>query len=94
MIENGKPRIAELLANRELIAEALERGAREAVLGHARAGRPVATWENGEVVWLPPDEIFRRYGEAPVPAVLVERTSARLPESRATVEIAGERSDA
>jgi hypothetical protein len=31
---------------------------------HARAGNPVAAWEDGKVVWLGPEEVFRRLAEA------------------------------
>src|SRR5262249_51189576 len=49
--------ISELLADHDLITKAIQRAVREAVLQHARAGNPVASWENGEVVWILPEEI-------------------------------------
>jgi hypothetical protein len=30
---------------------------RAALLDHKRAGNPVATWENGQVVWIQPEDI-------------------------------------
>jgi hypothetical protein len=62
---NGQPgrSISELLADHALITEAINRAVREAVLTHARAGRPVATWENGRVVWIPPDQILARLSQ-------------------------------
>lgn len=55
--------ISELMADHTLITEAIRRGVREAVLDHARAGRPVATWQNGKVVWIPPAEILARLSQ-------------------------------
>jgi hypothetical protein len=46
---------------------AVEQAAREAVLKHAHAGKPVATWQDGKVVWIPAVEILARLsgGEQP-----------------------------
>lgn len=63
MNEEPKPTIAELFADHALISAAISRAVRKAVLDHARAGNPVATWENGKVVWIPPEEIFARLGK-------------------------------
>jgi hypothetical protein len=60
MNEPLQPSISELMADHSLITEAICRGVREAVLQHARAGRPVSTWQNGKVVWLPADEVLSR----------------------------------
>ena len=59
---NGKPSssIAELIADHALINDAITRAVREAVLKHARAGQPVATWQNGQVIWIKPDEVLSR----------------------------------
>jgi hypothetical protein len=38
--------------------KALQECARNAVLTHARAGNPVATWKDGRVVWIGPEEIL------------------------------------
>ena len=57
--------VAELLADRTRIHDAICRAVRAAVFDHARAGRPVATWENGKVVWIQPDEMLARLGERP-----------------------------
>jgi hypothetical protein len=40
----------------EMLA-AIERGARDALLQHKRAGKPIAVWRDGRVVWIPPEEI-------------------------------------
>ena len=60
MKEQVRPSISELLADHALINEAIRRAVREAVLQHARAGQPVATWQNGQVVWIPAEEILSR----------------------------------
>src|SRR2546430_322892 len=60
--EKARPPIAERLADRELIDAAIRKAVREAVLAHARAGQPVATWRDGKVVWLQPAEIFAIHG--------------------------------
>jgi hypothetical protein len=57
--------ISELLADHSLINEAICRAVREAVLQHARAGQPVATWQNGQVVWIPAEEILSRLANGP-----------------------------
>jgi len=61
------PSISELLADHAATSEAINRAVREAVLDHARAGRPVCTWENGKVVWIPPEEILLRLSRGPTP---------------------------
>ena len=40
-----------------LIGRALARGAREALLRHKQAGNPICVERNGEIVWIPPEEI-------------------------------------
>jgi hypothetical protein len=66
MDKTHRPSIAELLADRALIEAAIQRAVREAVLTHARAGHAVAEWRDGKVVWVPPEEVMRRWaGEAP-----------------------------
>ena len=68
MTEPRPKTIPELIADHELIGEALSRATREALLVHARAGRSVPVSRDGQVVWLTPVEIFARYGESPAPA--------------------------
>jgi hypothetical protein len=50
---------AVLQVDPKTMEEAICRAARDAVLAHARAGLPVATWQGGKVVWLSPEEILR-----------------------------------
>lgn len=47
------------------IMRALHKAAALAMLEHKRAGVPVATWENGRVVWIQPEDI-------PIPYDLLE----------------------
>jgi hypothetical protein len=60
MAELTGPSVADLLRNRALIAAAIGRAVEEAILTHARAGQPVATWQGGQVVWVPPAEVLAR----------------------------------
>jgi hypothetical protein len=39
------------------ILAALRQAVREALTRHKQAGNPVATWRNGRVEWIPPEEI-------------------------------------
>jgi len=51
----------ELLIAASRIEAAVQRAVRAAVLAHARAGNPVSTWRNGQVVWVQPEEILARF---------------------------------
>jgi hypothetical protein len=62
MTDKANPTIAERWADQRAIEAALRRATREADLSHARAGFPVATWRDGKVVWVQPDEVFRLLG--------------------------------
>lgn len=61
MSEQPPPLIPDRSADRSRIQDALRRAGREAVLQHARAGHPVATMRDGQVVWIPPEEILARF---------------------------------
>ncbi len=52
---NGK--IDELFADSALMEKTLQRAVQEALLRHKRAGNPIAVWRDGQVVWIPPEEI-------------------------------------
>jgi hypothetical protein len=39
------------------IDRALQGAVREAIRRHKLLGNPIATWRDGEVVWIEPDEI-------------------------------------
>jgi hypothetical protein len=61
MPEQATPSRADLI-DREAIQRAHKLAARDALLEHARMGRPVCEWRDGKVVWISPEEIFARYG--------------------------------
>ena len=48
--------------DRKAIAKAHEEAYREAVLEHARLGRPVCVSRNNQIVWLTPEQVFAEYG--------------------------------
>lgn len=50
--------MGELLANPKELEAAICRAMREATLTHAQLGHPVATWRDGRVIWLQPNEVF------------------------------------
>jgi len=39
------------------ILRALQRAVRRALRQHKLAGNPVAVWRDGQVVWIPPEDI-------------------------------------
>lgn len=49
--------IEALFADGREIDAALARAVRKALLEHKRAGNPIAVWQDGCVVWIPPEEI-------------------------------------
>ncbi len=54
--------IEAIIARRSATDAAHARANREALLEHARMGRDICTERDGKVVWIPPAEIFARYG--------------------------------
>ena len=52
-----KPNIDALFEDGREIDAAIAKAVREAILEHKRAGNPIAVWQDGRVVWIPPDEI-------------------------------------
>lgn len=59
--------VDEKVRDTALITAAINRGVREAVLQHARAGKPVASWRDGKVVWIEPSEILDLYSSRAEP---------------------------
>ena len=57
MQKNVKKDIDKLFNDREGMDRALAGAVRQALLQHKKAGNPVATWRDGEVVWIEPDQI-------------------------------------
>ena len=41
----------------DAIEEVLQRAVKDALLIHKRLGNPIATWKDGKVVIIPPEEI-------------------------------------
>ncbi len=54
---DDEPTIDELFEDGRLIDEALRLAARDARRLHKALGSPMATWLDGRVVWIPPEEI-------------------------------------
>jgi hypothetical protein len=52
-----EPTLDELFDDGRAIDEALREAARDARILHKAFGRPMASWGDGQVVWIPPDEI-------------------------------------
>jgi hypothetical protein len=46
-----------LLVHAKALEKVMQRAVREALLGHKRAGNPIAVWRDGQVVVIPPEEI-------------------------------------
>lgn len=49
--------IEEILTKTDLADRAVRKAVREAVLRHKLLGNPIAVWRDGEVLWIPPEEI-------------------------------------
>jgi hypothetical protein len=47
----------EIAAKAALIERAANQGVRAALLQHKRAGNPIVVWRDGQVVWVPAEEI-------------------------------------
>lgn len=54
--------LEQMAAENVQLEEAHYLATRDALLEHARMGRPVCESRGGQVVWIPPEEIFARYG--------------------------------
>lgn len=49
--------IAQMFAEVTPIVEAVKAGEREALLRHKLLRQPAATWRDGKVVWISPDDL-------------------------------------
>jgi hypothetical protein len=56
-MSNMERTIKELFENGRAIDEALKEGARDARRLHKALGSPMATWQDGQVVWIQPEDI-------------------------------------
>jgi hypothetical protein len=57
MQEKVKKEIGTLFNDREGMDRALAGAVRQALLQHKKMGNPVATWRDGKVVWIAPEDI-------------------------------------
>jgi hypothetical protein len=58
MVDKGvKDKISEIFEDKEKITKALSKAVKEALLQHKRAGNPVASWKDGKIIWIQPDDI-------------------------------------
>ncbi|HWB10549.1 MAG TPA: hypothetical protein VG826_15070 [Pirellulales bacterium] len=55
----------QILTESAAVEAAVREAVRDALLMHKRLGNPVATWQDGKVVWIPPDQI--PIDDAPAP---------------------------
>jgi hypothetical protein len=55
--------MADLIENDAPIIEALRKGAREAMKRHIMAGQPMVSWEDGQVVLIPPEKLIEMLKE-------------------------------
>jgi len=56
-MSNQEPTVKELFEDGRIIDEALREGARDARRLHKALGNPMATWKDGQVVWVQPENI-------------------------------------
>lgn len=58
MVDKGvKDKISEIFEDKEKITKALSKAVKEALLQHKKAGNPVASWKDGKIVWIQPEDI-------------------------------------
>ena len=62
MLETKTSAMEQMRARQPAMKAAHEKANREALLEHARMGRDICTMRDGKVVWVPPAEVFARYG--------------------------------
>ncbi len=53
----SQDKILEALNDADRVREALWRGVQQAIREHKRDGRPMVSWRDGKVVWVPPEEL-------------------------------------
>lgn len=56
-MSNSEPTLKELFEDGRAIDEALREAARDARRLHKALGNPMATWKDGQVVWIQPEDI-------------------------------------
>lgn len=53
-----KKNIDEFFSNGSEIDKALQKAVKEALLQHKKAGNPVVSWKDGQIVWIQPEDIL------------------------------------
>lgn len=56
-MSDAEPTLTELFEDGRAIDEALKEAARDARRLHKALGNPMATWKDGQVVWIQPADI-------------------------------------
>ena len=56
-MSEAKKNIDEFFNNGSEIDEALQKAVKEALLLHKKAGNPIASWEDGKIIWIQPEDI-------------------------------------
>ncbi|MDQ2730538.1 MAG: hypothetical protein M3Y56_02675 [Armatimonadota bacterium] len=57
MIESARNELARRFSSSQEVTRLIQKAIHAAILDHKRAGNPIAVWENGQVVIIPPEEI-------------------------------------
>jgi hypothetical protein len=56
-MSHSEPTLKELFEDGRAIDEALREAARDARRLHKALGNPMATWKDGQVIWIQPEDI-------------------------------------
>ena len=56
MIDRASNR--ELIADVDLVTRSIRRGVYQAALDHQRDGMPMVVWKNGQIEWVPAEEVL------------------------------------
>jgi hypothetical protein len=67
-MSDTNPTLAERFADEASVGEALREAARDARRFHKAMGNPMATWIDGKVVWVQPEDI--RIDDEPVSPIV------------------------
>ena len=67
-MSHREPTLKELFEDGRAIDEALREAARDARRLHKALGNPMATWQDGQVVWVQPEDIKIEDDSEPDPA--------------------------
>ena len=63
MVEKKPVDIDALFTDEKVVTEALRKGAHDAMKRHIAAGVPMVSWENGQVVEIPPEKLAQMLQE-------------------------------